>query len=128
MITDALAWRIYHSLRVKLSPSSKNLSGLIVFSPHPKITFSVLEAKTPAKKIPFYPLLNPLIGESLAAAGDYSALSDLMEKQYPDVWSRSDDDPLKLSYKRQWRETGIRRLTCYFRDNFRMKAGSSNTL
>lgn len=103
-----------------------SLIGIVsIGSAHPYPMFAYLSTMVPAKRVPFYPLLHPIIGQSLVAAKDFSILEDMMETNYYDLWDDPASESLKEEYRRQWSAMGAKRVTCYLRDNFRLKGNPS---
>ncbi|CAD7965557.1 unnamed protein product [Amoebophrya sp. A25] len=136
-IGSYLAWASAHKLRevVDAGPTFKNeesdseitdadeyLTGLVSFAPHPELALKPMFVRLEPAQFPWYPLLNPIVGEMALGMLDFKVLQNQMEETLGDAkWYPGSS--LKADYMKFWKNTGARPLTCYFRDNFEVVKG-----
>lgn len=63
-----LAWRV-----AEVMPEGRRIKMLASMSAHPD-TFDLMLGGVPARQVPFYSLLDPIVGQSFLAANDFEAL------------------------------------------------------
>ncbi|CAD7948926.1 unnamed protein product [Amoebophrya sp. A120] len=115
---SGLAWATAHKLNAYEQEDS--IVGLVSFTPHPELMLKPAFGAADPRQFPFYSLLSPVLGESALGMKDFAPLQKQIQDDFTDG-TFNDETAMMAEYLKFWKNTGVRSLTCYFRDNFEVK-------